>query len=132
MKRLCFVMFLSELNQLELWRTDIGNADLEAYTKEILFIVAGPEFHELDQNTLVMYKALWGKIIAGTCWHDRPFDVLQDMSFVPSEADPVVWMRSAKDESCYEYIAVYMDDFAIATSNLRKLLTNFNTSTTSS
>ena len=34
---------LSELNHLELWGTDIGNAYLKAHTKEKLFIVAGPE-----------------------------------------------------------------------------------------
>ena len=39
------------------------------------------------------------------------------MNFVPSKADPDVWMRSAKDESCYENIAVYADDLAIATKN---------------
>jgi hypothetical protein len=32
--------FLSELNGMELWATDIGNAFLEAYTAEKLFIVA--------------------------------------------------------------------------------------------
>jgi hypothetical protein len=37
------VLFLAELNQLELWVTDIGNAYLEAFTSEKVYIIAGPE-----------------------------------------------------------------------------------------
>ena len=55
--------------------------------------------------------------MAGACWHDRLFDVLQDMDFVPSKTDPHLWMRPAKDESCYEYIAVYVDDLTIVAKN---------------
>ena len=40
--RLC--LFLGELNNLELWGADIGNAYLEAYTNEKLLIIAGREF----------------------------------------------------------------------------------------
>jgi hypothetical protein len=36
--------FISELNKLDLWATDIGNAYLEANTKEKVCILAGPEF----------------------------------------------------------------------------------------
>ena len=36
------------------------------------------------------------------------------MGLKPSKADPDVWMRLSKDESVYEYIAVYVDDLAIA------------------
>ena len=33
--------------------------------------------------------------------------------FKPSKADPVIWMKSSKDDNQYEYIAVYVDDLAI-------------------
>ena len=42
------VLFLAELNGLQPWATDIGNAHLEAETKEKLCITAGPEFASLD------------------------------------------------------------------------------------
>ena len=48
LRSLRILMILSELNQLELWETDIGNAYLEAHTKEKLFIVAEPEFDDLE------------------------------------------------------------------------------------
>ena len=47
------VIFLGKLNNLELWGADIGNAYLEAYTDEKLFIMAGAEFEELDGFILV-------------------------------------------------------------------------------
>jgi hypothetical protein len=38
------ITFLAELNGLDLWATDIGNAYLEAFTMEQNYIIAGPEF----------------------------------------------------------------------------------------
>ena len=50
------------------------------------------------------------------------FDVLKKMGCNTSEADPDVWMRPAEDKSCYEYIAVYVDDLAISMRTQRKSL----------
>jgi len=36
--------FVAELNDLEVWATDIGNACLESHTQEKACIIAGPEF----------------------------------------------------------------------------------------
>ena len=114
-------MLLSELNQLEIWGIDIGNAYLEAHTKEKLFILAGPEFDKLEGHILVMDKALYGTKIAGACWHDHLFDLLKKIGFNPSKADPDVWMRPAEDNSCYEYIAVYIDDLDISVKDPKKI-----------
>ena len=40
------------------------------------------------------------------------FDILHQMDFKPSEADPDIWMKLSKDATHYEYIAVYVDDLA--------------------
>jgi Reverse transcriptase (RNA-dependent DNA polymerase) len=40
------VTFLAELNGLELWGTDVGNAYLESYTKEKVAFITGPEFRQ--------------------------------------------------------------------------------------
>ncbi len=56
-------MFLAELNHLETWATDIGNAYLEAETQEKVYIIAGPEFGELEGYILVIHKALWAPYI---------------------------------------------------------------------
>jgi hypothetical protein len=54
------VTFLAELNGLDLWATDIGDAYLEAFTMEQNCIVAGPEFGQLEGHYLVIVKALYG------------------------------------------------------------------------
>ena len=93
LRSLRMVVFLSQLNDLEIWGADVGNAYLEAYTDEKLCIIAGPEFKELQGHLLIMIKALYGTRSGGARWHDRLFDILQELKFKPSKADPDVWMR---------------------------------------
>ena len=114
LRSLRMVVFLSQLNNLEIWGADVGNAYLEAYTDEKLCIMAGPEFKELQGHLLIMAKALYGTRSGGARWHDRLFDIHQELKFKPSKADPDVWMRPEPGGTCYEYIAVYVDDLAIA------------------
>ena len=114
LRSLRMVVFLSQLNDLEIWGADVGNAYLEAYTDEKLCIIAGPEFKELQGHLFIMIKALYRTRSGGARWHDRLFDMLQELKFKPSKADPDVWMRPEPGGTCYEYIAVYVDDLAIA------------------
>ena len=51
-------IFLAKLNDMEVWGADIGNAYLEATTKENLYIVAGPDFVELQGHILKFHKAV--------------------------------------------------------------------------
>ena len=59
LRSLRMVVFLSQLNDLEVWGADVGNAYLEAYTDEKLCIIAGPGFKELQGHLLIMIKALY-------------------------------------------------------------------------
>jgi len=52
LRGLRIMLFLAELNQLDVWASDIGNAYLEAKTKEKLYIIAGPEFGKLQGHIL--------------------------------------------------------------------------------
>ena len=107
--------FLAELNNMELWATDIGNAYLESYTKEKVFIVAGPEFGDREGHTLIISKALYGLRSSGLMWSQRFADALRDMGFTLSKAEKDIWMRDMGDH--YEYIAVYVDDLMIVSRN---------------
>ena len=107
-------MFLSELNNLQLWGAYVGKAYLQALTKEKLYIVGGPEFEELEGHVLVIHNALNVTRSGGACWHDKLFDILHQIGFKPSKADPDIWMKSSRDGNYYEYIAVYVDDLAIS------------------
>ena len=84
LRGLRFVIFLGELNNLKTWVTDIGNAYLEARTKEKVYVIGGPEFGELENHTLVIFKALYGLRSSGLRWHERFADTLREMiSFLP-------------------------------------------------
>jgi Reverse transcriptase (RNA-dependent DNA polymerase) len=106
------IVFLTELNKLSLWGADIGNAYLEAKTKEKVFIIGGPEFGFLEGSKLLTDRALYCMRSSGICWHQRFSDVLRSMGFTPSKAEADIWMRQSND--LYEYIAVYVDDLLIA------------------
>ena len=78
--------FLAELNDMELWGTDIGNAYLESNTKEKVCFVAGDEFGDLAGHTMLMIKAQYGLKSSGRRWHERLYDVLKSMGFTPSKS----------------------------------------------
>ena len=112
---LCLLVFLAELNDLDVWTTDIGNAYLEAETQEKVYIIAGPEFGDLEGHTLIIFKALYGLRTSGLCWHEQFADCLQDMGFQPCKAEPDIWMWH--NGNVYEYIGIYVDDVAAAAKN---------------
>ena len=112
LRGLRMLVFLAELNNLQTWATDIGNVYLKAVTSEKVYIIAGPEFKKLEGNVLVIYKALYGLRTSGLRWHERFADCLREMGFSPCKAEPDIWMRPNGD--AYEYIAVYVDDIAMA------------------
>ena len=114
------VTFIAELNDMELWGTDIGNAYLESYTKEKVCFIAGGEFGDLAGHTFMILKAQYGLKSSGRRWHERLFDVLISMGFKPSKAEEDIWMRDMGDH--YEYIASYVDDLAIASKNPQAII----------
>ena len=60
LRNLWLVIFLGKLNNLDIWGADIGNAYLEAFTDEKLYIVAGPEFQEFEGYILIILKVSYG------------------------------------------------------------------------
>jgi Reverse transcriptase (RNA-dependent DNA polymerase) len=98
------VIFLAELNQLEIWGAHVGNAYLEALTKEKVYIIGGPEFGDLAGHTLLIYKVLYGLRSSGLCWNQCFAEVLRVMGFLHSKAETDIWMR--ENNGLYEYIAV--------------------------
>ena len=114
LRNLRLVIFLGKLNHLDLWGADVGNAYLEAFTGEKLYIVAGPEFQELEGYILIFLKALYGLKSSGKRWAEVIHGILRDMKFLPSKSDPCIWLRKAPNLRCYEYIAAYVDDLCIA------------------
>ena len=73
------VLFLSELNGLESWGTDIDYVYLEVFTKEKVCIESVPEFGPLQGHSLIIAKALCGLRTSGLRWNERPAECLRDM-----------------------------------------------------
>ena len=92
LRGLRIVAFLAELNQLNLWGADVGNAYIEAKTREKVYIIGGVGFGELEGHTLIIFKALYGLKSSGARWHDRLVDALRDLGFAQTKADSDVWM----------------------------------------
>jgi hypothetical protein len=86
-------LFLAGLNHFKLWSTDIGNAYLEAYTSEKVFIIASPQFGEREGHILIISKALYGLQSSGARWHDRFAVCIREIHFFPCKAEPDIWMR---------------------------------------
>ena len=93
MRNLRLVIFVGKLNNLGLWGADIGNAYLEAVTEEKLYIVAGPEFEDLEGYILTFSQELYGLKSSGKRWAEALYDILKDMDFIPSQADPCKLLR---------------------------------------
>ena len=108
LKSMRLALLIGELNGLKPMVGDIGNAYLEAYTKEKVCFRAGPEFGPLQGHMMVISKALYGLRTSGARFHERLADTLRDLGFAPSYSDEDLWIRDAGD--CYEYICVYVDD----------------------
>jgi hypothetical protein len=86
---------IAALNDIEILSTDVGNAYLQAPTRERVHTTAGPEFgpHRTAQTVII--------------------ETLYDLNFKPTIADPDVWYRAACKADGFEYheyILVYVDD----------------------
>ena len=68
LKGLKITIFIAELNQLETWCTDVGNAYLEAFTDELVYIIADTAFQDRAGHSLVIIEALYGLKSSGKRW----------------------------------------------------------------
>ena len=99
------VMFLTELNRMHLCAGDVGNAYLMAYTSKLVYTIAGPEFGELVGHMLIIEKALYGLKLSGARFHDSFADSMRILGWIPSKADPDMWMKDCTDR--WEYVCVH-------------------------
>ena len=96
LRSLRIVIFLAELNGLNLMQGDVSNAYLESYTQEKVYFIAGPEFGHHAGTSFVIEKALYGLHLSGLRFHERLSKVLQGFDFIRSHVDLDVWMRGRR------------------------------------
>ena len=74
---------------------------------------AGPEFGSDEGKVMIVTRALYGLKSSGASFRAFLATRLDEIGFVPSEADPDVWLRQAvkpDGEHYYEYVLCYVDD----------------------
>ena len=117
---------LAALNNLDLEAADIGNAYLNAKCREKFYIIAGPEFGNEQGSVFIVERALYGLMTSGAAWRAHLSEMLQtQLNFVPTKADPDVYIRPAYDKNgnkYYEMILVYVDDLLVLSHDTTTIL----------
>mmetsp|Transcript_165 Transcript_165/g.263 ORF Transcript_165/g.263 Transcript_165/m.263 type:complete len:116 (-) Transcript_165:986-1333(-) len=111
---------------------DVGNAYLNAPTKEKVYIITGPEFGPEEGRVAVIVRALYGLKSSGAMWRSHFAATLFDLGFISCLADPVVWLHPATKENgkeYHEYILVYVDDLLVCSHRASQLLNDRSTGT---
>lgn len=112
---------LAALNDVDLLAADIGNAYLNAPTRERVYTTAGLEFGaELQGQSVLIVRALYGLKSSGAAWRAHLAGTLQSLGFNSCLADPDVWFRAATKPDgfeYYEYLLVYVDDLLVLSHN---------------
>ncbi|KAG7336583.1 reverse transcriptase RNA-dependent DNA polymerase [Nitzschia inconspicua] len=100
MRSFQIVMFLPELNGLEFWSRDIGNAHLESNPDRethILLISRAPQGQ----------RALYDLKLSGQGWYDELHDCLVALGLLPCRAEPDIWMRKNGELQVWKYVVLY-------------------------
>ena len=106
-------MTIAVFNDLRVLTCDIQNAYLTAKCREKIWTRAGPEFGSDQGKIMIVVRALYGLKSSGAAFRALLAETLHDLSYVPSKADPDVWMRPAVKSNgfkYYEYVLFYVDD----------------------
>ena len=121
--RLAFLV--AALNELGLVMIDVGNAFINALSRESVCARAGPEFGEFEGCIVIIVKALYGLRSSGSAWHAQFSDHLKSMGFTQSRADMDMWLRRQRKpdgSEYYEYLVVYVDDVLIVSHNTQAIV----------
>jgi len=108
---------LAVLNNVDLLPTDIGNTYLNAFPREKVYTMAGPEFGpELEGKSVLIVRALYGLKSSGAAWRSHLANTFQSLGYISCVADPdVLYHPAVKPDGFpyYEYVLVYVDDLLV-------------------
>ena len=104
---------IAALNDLDIMSCDLENAYLNAPCREKIWFEGGLECGEDKGKVCVIVRSLYGLKSAGAAFRAALAQILQDLGYKSSLADPDVWMREAvktNGHKYYEMLFVYVDD----------------------
>ena len=88
-------LLIASLNDLDISACDIGNAYLNADCREKLWTLAASEFGSDNESVMIIAKALYGLKSSGAAWRTKLAETMRTMTYVPTQADPYVWIKRA-------------------------------------
>lgn len=105
---------------------DIGNAYLNAPTREKIYYRAGLEWgSHMEGSICIIVRALYGLKTSANAWRNHMCSTLRSMGFDHSLADNDVWFREdlkVDGSLYYSYILVYVDDILIVSESPNKYM----------
>ena len=107
------VRIIAALNGLQVMACDIPNAYLTANCHEKIWTYTGPEFGSDHGQPMIIRKALYGLKSRGMAFRAHLAEILHDIGFRPTKADPDIWICPAvklDGSEYYKYIMCYVDD----------------------
>lgn len=119
--RLAFL--IAGLNDLDILAGDVGNAYLNAPCREKIWFEAGAECGEQQGMAMIIERALYGLKSSGAAWRAMLSKTVElEMRFVPSRADPDVYIKAATKPDGFQYyemILIYVDNILIVSHDPR-------------
>jgi hypothetical protein len=92
---------------------DVGNAFIQAFTKEKCYTRLGAEFGDRAGMIAIIVRALYGLTTSAERYRTLFADFLRGLGFTPTRYDRDVWMRLRESADGYDYICTHVDDFKI-------------------
>ena len=108
---------IADAQDLKVLCGDIGNAFIQADTKEKIYTRVGKEFGEHNGMIAIIIKALYGLTTSAERFHTLFADFIRSLGFIPTRFDRDVWMRLRDDRTGYDYICTHVDDFKVVAKN---------------
>ena len=104
---------IADSQNLKALTGDIGNAFIQAHTKEKIYTRCGPEFGDREHSIAVIVRALYDLTTSAERFRTMLANFLRTLGFVPSRYDRDVWMRLRNNKTGYDYICTHVDDFKV-------------------
>lgn len=84
-----------------------GDFDETIYMRQPIGFETGAK-----SDVCLLRKSLYGLKQAGRIWNRRITDVLKSLEYIPSEADPCLFVRAKQDD--LSFVLLYVDDMLVA------------------
>ena len=97
------LLLVAALNDLNILACDIQSAYLIVKCREKIYIIAGPEFGLEEGGVMIIKMALYGLKSSDAAYRSKLANVIYDLRFRPSLADPDVWMKPANKRYGLKY-----------------------------